>query len=158
MANERSTATLLQLLDAAYQRRTGRTLGAELCPEIAQSEGVETCHAWIHQRAPFGLLAHNGQDDPRFIYANASALRIFEYSREEFMRLPSRLSAADEQQPERQRILDEVRTRGIAYGYAGIRIARSGRLFQVHDGVIWEVEDEHGERLGQAALIRASPS
>lgn len=148
-----SATRLLHLLDTAYQRLTGQALGEELCPALSSSDGRESRHAWIDQHAPFGLLAHDSQHDPRFIYANASALRIFEYSREEFLQLPSRLSATSDQQPERQRILAEVRAYGIAHGYCGTRIAKSGRLFRVRDGVIWEVEDERGMRLGQAALI-----
>jgi PAS domain-containing protein len=155
MTAQTPATRLLQLLDAAYQRRTGKPLGEGLHPASMHGEPAHARHAWLDQHAPFGLLAHDGAGDPCFIYANACALRLFDYPRDAFLGLPSRLSAADAQQPDRQRILAEVRTHGIAFGYAGIRITRSGQRFLVKDGIIWEVEDEHGARLGQAALIWA---
>ena len=70
---------------------------------------------WLYNDAPFVLLAHNTDQDPRFIYANKSAQECFEYSWDEFVALPSRLSAEQPNRAERQQLLDAVtRNRAIA--------------------------------------------
>ena len=48
---------------------------------------------WLYEHAPFGLLAHDTSADPRFVYANSTAQGCFGYAWEEFVGLPSRLSA-----------------------------------------------------------------
>ncbi len=48
---------------------------------------------WLYEDAPFCLLAHNAELDPRFIYANHAAQRCFGYDWPTFFGMPSRLSA-----------------------------------------------------------------
>ena len=43
--------------------------------------------------APFALVSHNTDSDPRFNYANRTALTLFEMNWNEFTTLPSRMSA-----------------------------------------------------------------
>lgn len=104
-------------------------------------------------RAPFCLLAHDGAADPVFIYANAAAQACFGYGWEEFLRLPSRLSAETPEQSERQRLLDAVRAQGFIENYRGVRVAKSGRRFLIEQVVVWELVDEGGARRGQAAMF-----
>ena len=111
--------------------------------------------AWLYHHASFVLLAHNGEADPRFIYANRAAQTCFEYSWDEFITLPSRLSAEAPDRAERQRLLDEVTRNGFVAGYAGIRIAKSGRRFRIENGVVWQLIDEAGTLHGQAATFSA---
>lgn len=48
---------------------------------------------WLYENAPFALLAHDRSEDPRFFYANNTAQACFGYSWQEFIGMPSRLSA-----------------------------------------------------------------
>ena len=109
--------------------------------------------AWLYREAPFAVLAHNKDSDPRFIYANRTAQRCFEYSRAELIALPSRLSAEAPNRAERQRLLDAVNRDGYISGYRGLRIAKSGRRFWIEDGVVWQLIDAHGIYRGQAAMF-----
>jgi hypothetical protein len=111
--------------------------------------------AWLYQEAPFAVLAHNTDADPRFIYANRTAQRCFEYSWAELISMPSRLSAEAPNRAERERLLDAVSRDGYVSGYRGVRIAKSGRRFWIEDGVVWQLIDAHGVRRGQAAMFAA---
>jgi hypothetical protein len=111
--------------------------------------------AWLYQEAPFAVLAHNTDADPRFIYANRTAQRCFEYSWAELISMPSRLSAEAPNRAERARLLDAVSRDGYVSGYRGVRIAKSGRRFWIEDGVVWQLIDAQGVRRGQAAMFAA---
>jgi hypothetical protein len=133
---------LFALLTQSYERLVGAPLpGSEHGPD------------WLYNEAPYALLAHNTNSDPVFMYANRTAQRCFEYSWEEITALPSRLSAEAPNRAERQRLLDEVSQRGYVTGYSGIRIAKSGRRFQIEGGVVWQLVDESGRYHGQAATF-----
>jgi hypothetical protein len=77
-------------------------------------------------RLRFGLLEHDTSPDPLFVYANLTAQERFERSWDEFVGLPSRLSAGELAREERRVFLDQVRLRGYADDYRGVRIAKSG--------------------------------
>jgi len=108
---------------------------------------------WLYREAPFVVVAHGTDQDPKFIYANKAAQKCFEYSWEEFMSLPSRLSAEAPDRAERQSLLDDVARNGFLSGYQGLRVAKSGRRFIIEDGVVWELLDRDGMRHGQAATF-----
>lgn len=133
-------------LIASYRRRLGRELGAEFTRESSP--------AWLYHQAPFCLVAHDGNSDPRFVYANLAAQRCFEYAWEEFVGLPSRLSAEAPNRAEREALLASVAAQGYAEGYRGLRIAKSGRRFWIENVTVWNVDDADGRYLGQAALYR----
>lgn len=103
--------------------------------------------------APFALLSHGLEKDPIFNFANQAALTLFEYSWDEFMQLPSRLSAKPVDQDERQRLLNAVNQQGYINDYSGIRITASGREFFIDNAVIWNMVDSNGHYCGQAAAI-----
>jgi hypothetical protein len=132
------------LLTTSYARYVGVPLVEPGCNAL-----------WLYEKAPFALLAHNTEADPRFIYANKTAQSCFEYSWSEFIQLRSRFSAEAPNREERQRSLDAVATRGFVSGYSGLRIAKSGRRFRIRDGVIWQLTDEQGISHGQAAIFRS---
>src|SRR5262245_56280015 len=115
------------LLTGSY----ARLVGAPLVPEGADAD-------WLYHEAPFIVLAHGTDPDPNFIYANKAAQACFGYSLEEFLGLPSRLSAEQADQAERQKLLDQVALNGFLVGYSGIRVAKSGRRFHIDDGIVWE--------------------
>ncbi len=124
-----------------------RLVGEPLVPQGADAR-------WLYREAPFAVLAHSTDPDPCFVYANRCAQACFEYSWEEFLGLPSRLSAEPTDRAERQRLLDQVARKGFLAGYSGIRVAKSGRRFLIEDGVVWELIDRQGLRHGQAATFR----
>jgi PAS domain S-box-containing protein len=99
------------------------------------------------------VLAHDTSADPLFVYANRAAQRAFGYTWEEFVGMPSRLSAEAPERAERQRLLDAVARDGFVSGYSGIRVARDGRRFPVSEGIVWQLVDEAGTVHGQAATF-----
>jgi hypothetical protein len=110
---------------------------------------------WLYRDAPFVVLAHGTEADPKFIYANKAAQACFGYSWDEFLSLPSRLSAESPDQAARQKLLEQVARDGFLTGYRGVRVAKSGRRFIIEDGIVWELIDASGTRHGQAATFRS---
>jgi PAS domain-containing protein len=123
-----------------------RLVGAPLVPRGADAD-------WLYRDAPFAVLAHDTSADPRFIYANKTAQACFGYSWDEFLALPSRLSAEPQDRAERQALLDAVARDGFHAGYRGVRMGNGGRRFLIEDGVVWELIDARGARHGQAATF-----
>jgi hypothetical protein len=132
-----------RLLTASHLRLVGTPLA-----------GPDADARWLYEDAPFGVLAHDGTADPTFVYANRTVQRCFEYGWEEFTALRSRLSAEPDRRAERDRVLTAVRRHGAATGYRGLRVAASGRRFWIEDTTIWNLVDDDGVRVGQAAVFR----
>lgn len=133
---------LFSLLIESYRRLAGR----ELAPPGSDA-------LWLYEAAPFAVLAHDGQADPRFIYANRAAQTCFEYAWDEIIGLPSRLSALPDARASRQKALDEVARDGVAFGYRGLRVAKSGRPFWIEDCTLWQLIAADGTVAGQAATF-----
>ncbi|WP_274423961.1 MEKHLA domain-containing protein [Chelativorans sp. YIM 93263] len=106
---------------------------------------------WLYYNAPFAVLAHGTGNDPVFAYANKTAQHCFEYTWDDITVLPSRLSAEAPERAERERLLEAVSRQGYIENYRGIRVARSGRRFEISDGVVWQLIDQTGTPRGQAA-------
>ncbi len=130
------------LLTGSYERLVGEAL----VPEGADAK-------WLYEQAPFAVLAHDGSNDPKFIYANKCAQACFEYSWDEITKLPSRLSAGPADRAERRALLDQVAQHGFMSGYRGVRVAKSGRRFFIEEGIVWELIDAEGHAHGQAATF-----
>ncbi len=105
---------------------------------------------------PAPVLAHGTQDDPVFFYGNRAALSIFEYAAQDFIRLPSRLSAEPLARAERARLMERVRDSGFISDYSGMRVSASGRRFHVDQATVWNLLDADGTIRGQAACLQAS--
>ncbi len=150
MASERRSPGLsadpafFSLLTESYARLVGE-------PLVPKGKDA----IWLYREAPFAVLAHGTDPDPIFIYANKAAQSCFGYSWDEFLALPSRLSAEPLDRAGRQDVLDKVARDGFLAGYRGIRVAKSGRRFLIEDGVVWELLDREGVRHGQAATFRS---
>ncbi|WP_033341601.1 MEKHLA domain-containing protein [Catenuloplanes japonicus] len=114
--------------------------------------GLEAAE-WLYE-APFGLLAHDTAPDPLFTYANLTAQQLFGYTWDEFLGLPSRLSAGTQDQESRRIFMDSVRLKGFAENYRGPRVTKDGRAFWIEDVTIWNLRGADGTPAGQAALIR----
>lgn len=131
---------LFALLADCHTRFVGR-------PLVPDGAGPE----WLYRDAPFGVLAHTGEADPRFVYANALAQERFASTWDGLVGTPSRLSAEPDAQEDRRRLLDAVERDGFSTGYRGRRIARDGRRFWIEDVTMWNLVDDRGARIGQAA-------
>jgi hypothetical protein len=143
MPMQKADPEFFALLVSSYRRMTGKE------PEFLQ--GGEASADWLYAHSPYAVLAHDTAQLPLFVYANRTAQACFEYAWDEIVGLPSHLSAEPQDRAERQRLLDQVAQRGYAAGYAGVRIAKSGRRFRIEDGVVWQLIDADGVLRGQAA-------
>lgn len=146
MAPPHSLSPLDAIVDS-YQRLVGEPLEPGTRDPLALAR-------WLDESAPYCLLAHSAEADPRFVYANRAALRCFEYSWDELIGMPSRLSAEAPNRAERDALLSAVARDGYARGYRGLRIAKSGRRFWIEDVTVWNVLDADGQPCGQAATYR----
>lgn len=132
------------LLTGSYARLVGEPLVPPGCDA-----------RWLYREAPFAVVAHNTEPDPRFIYANETAQTCFEYPWDEFVQLRSRFSAEAPNRTERQRLLETVAAKGFVADYRGLRISKSGRRFWIQDGLVWQLVNEAGVTCGQAAVFRS---
>ena len=133
--------TYSNLLSESYTRLTGR--------ELIQSEHL----ALALYYAPFVLVSHGTEADPIFRYANLKAQELWGLGWEDFVQMPSRLTAEPVVLPERQNLLDQVSLKGYIDNYQGVRITKAGQRFMIYNATVWNVIDQDNLRHGQAALI-----
>lgn len=103
--------------------------------------------------APYVVVSHGLEDDPILNYGNQAALDLWELSWEALTRLPSRLTAEPMEREERARLLRLVEAQGYFDRYRGVRVSATGRRFLVETATVWNVLDEQGRRVGQAATF-----
>lgn len=127
---------------ASYRRLTGRPLVA--------GEGDPLLRLWS---APFAIVAHGTEPDPIFFFGNRAALSLFELDFGAFTQLASRFSAEPLLREERARLLDRVTRDGIIHDYAGVRISATGRRFRISNASVWNLTDDQGRPVGQAAAF-----
>jgi PAS domain-containing protein len=144
--NRSNDLGFFHLLSGSYARLTNEAL-------VPAGRDASAAARWLYQEAPFGLLAHDTDSDPCFIYANITAQKLFEYDWDEFVRIRSRFSAEAPNREERQRLLDAAAQDGYMTDYRGLRVAKSGRRFWVDHVTLWQLLDEDGKLHGQAALL-----
>jgi hypothetical protein len=129
----------------SYQRCWGRPL--------LQTAATPEATAIAAFTAPFVLLSHGTEASPILNYGNQMALDLWEMSWAELTATPSRQTAEADQQPDRDRFLRQVEAQGYAEGYRGRRVSKTGRRFWIEDALLWNVVDESGARIGQAATF-----
>jgi hypothetical protein len=129
----------------AIQASHRRLVGGDLVPP---EEDPTTLAVALHE-APRVVLAHDGGEDPRFIYANRRARELWGYAWPEFIGMPSRLSAPPEERSVRSALLARGRADGVAVARDLVRATRAGRRFAIAEVVLWNL-DVAG-RPGQAA-------
>ena len=132
---------LARTIAAAHRRHTGR----DLVPLVA--DGLALAQALY--AAPMVVLAHDGAADPCFIYANRTAQDLWGYPWQDFIGMPSRLSAPPDQRTLRAGLLATGRADGVVIARDLVRVTRDGRRFVIAEVVLWNL-DQDGER-GQAA-------
>jgi len=136
----------LNLLNNSFFKCTGKYL----------LDGVKEVNIKIAKQiyaAPFVLISHGTQVDPIFNYGNRTALKLFAMQWHEFVKMPSRYSAEQPNREERARLLTEVQNKGFIDHYSGVRIAKNGHRFMIHNAIVWNVQDNN-KLLGQAACFR----
>ena len=142
----RAAASRIALVAESFARLLGRPLvppGNDPGDDIAAA-------LWS---APLAIVAHGAEADPLFFFGNRAALIRFESTVEQFVGMPSRLSAEALLRDERQALLDRVARDGFIDDYAGIRISAQGGRFPIRDAVVWNLIDARGAVHGQAAAF-----
>jgi len=135
------------LLLRSYRVLTGRDLLSVRPDPVAQAGELF--------EAPFFVASHDGAADPVLTYGNQTALDLFELDWEEFTQTPSRFTAEAPERGERERLLEAVARQGYIDDYSGIRISKSGRRFEIRNATVWNLLDETGQKVGQAATFAA---
>ena len=127
-----------------------RLLGRNLLEISEPRHAVEELFA-----APFVVLSALGTfgSDHIFNYANREALRLFDYPWDGLVGMPSSTSAEPAHRGERRRLLDEVGRHGFIENYSGIRISRTGRRFRILRATVFNLLDDSGVYIGQAATF-----
>lgn len=126
-----------------------RLLGKELIERTGNDQ--EDSERLFH--APFVVVAHGTESDPILNYGNQTALNLWDISLDAFLRMPSRLTAEPVHRDERARLLERTTRDGFVDDYRGIRISSSGKRFLISQAVVWNISDENGVRIGQAATF-----
>ena len=104
-------------------------------------------------RASFVVISHGTQTDPIFNYGNLSAQQLFEMDWSTLTALPSRCSAEPVERAERARLMATVSAQGFIDDYRGVRVSASGKRFMIERATVWNVLDENGTNVGQAATF-----
>ncbi|MFN6133236.1 MAG: MEKHLA domain-containing protein [Synechococcaceae cyanobacterium] len=129
-----------------HQRAFGQPLLAGLAPDLSPRQRAQ--ELFMASRL---VLAHDGDDDPRLIYANRPALALWRRRWDEMLGLPSRLTAEAEHRADRALALARAFDQEALDGYGGIRVDRLGRRFRIEAARLWTLRDARGEARGQAA-------
>jgi hypothetical protein len=99
------------------------------------------------------LLAHDNSADPRLIYANAAALRLWRRPWAAMVGLPSRLTAQPTERQARAQALAVAQAQSKFANYGGIRIDSHGRRFRIEGARLWTLTDDAGKARGQVACF-----
>jgi PAS domain S-box-containing protein len=154
----RQTETILisQFIIKSYKHHTNQCLLSKLYGSSSVPFDEANASQLLYN-APKPILSHNGYptatNDPLFVYANLAAQKQFGYTLDEFIGMPSRLSAPPADRQERKEFLVSSRFSGFADGYTGTRIRKDGSLFTLQNTSLWSLMDEDGNVIGQAACI-----
>jgi hypothetical protein len=135
------------LLLRTYRERTGRHL-------IEPSDDLELDAQRLFE-APFVVLSGGAEAEQILNYANMTALGLWEMDWETLTQTPSRETAEPVHQARRAEFLRQVKATGFVDDYSGIRISRAGRRFRIKRATVWNVTDDDGLYLGQAATFSA---
>ncbi len=137
------------MIFASHQRLFGRPLLV----------GSDTWPARQAAQELFGatpvVLAHDGGSDPRLIYANAAAIRLWDRPWPCMVGMPSRLTAESLERPARRLALELASRHGAIANYSGIRVNRHGRRFRIQGARLWTLQGDCGQPLGQAACFES---
>lgn len=97
------------------------------------------------------VVAHGTEDDPILCYANQAAIDLWETDLESLLAMPSRKTAEPIEQADRANMLRRGLEKGYIDDYKGVRITATGKRFHIENAVIWNLLDDLGTVVGQAA-------
>lgn len=122
--------------------------GKEIIQRVSPAEDLKRV-----EEAEFVLVSHNGANDPILNYGNTFALKLWELDWDSFTQTPSRKTAEADLREKRQEMLAIALKQGYFDKYEGVRISSTGKRFMIKDAIIWNVSDENGNKIGQAAYF-----
>lgn len=125
-------------------------LGKSLLPDPSSNEDERAIQLFELNAV---VLAHGAQDDPVFCYGNLAAIKLWQIDLATLLTMPSRKSAEPVERSDRSEMLKQGLERGFITDYEGVRISATGKRFMVRNATIWNVLDEAGDRVGQAATF-----
>ena len=134
-----------QILVDSFQQLTGKQL-------IVEQETPEQLAEALFF-APFVIVSHGIQADPIFNYGNQTALKLWEISWDNLLKMPSRLSAEEINREARAMMLQQAAKNGYIDNYRGVRISSTGKRFLVEKAIVWNLKDKLGNKCGQAATF-----
>ena len=137
-----------ELILNSHQRAFGRPL---LACDRSEDLGRLRCQELFSSAS--AVLAHDTSHDPALIYANASALQLWQTTWQGLIGLPSRLTAPESERRGREDALIRAHQQEAIESYSGLRISRCGRRFIIRNARIWSVHDDAQTLCGQAASI-----
>jgi hypothetical protein len=105
--------------------------------------------------ADFYLLSHDATADPVLTYGNQKVLTQWEVSWAELTTMHSRETAKPIDRADRATLMAQVKAHNYIKGYSGVRISKTGKEFQILDGIVWNLFDNHGDFYGQAAWFKS---
>jgi MEKHLA domain len=105
--------------------------------------------------ADFYLLSHNTAADPVLTYGNQQVLDRWEVSWQELTDMRSRDTAKPVDRSARLKLMAEAKANNYVSGYNGTRISKTGKEFQILDGIIWNLFLNDGSFYGQAAWFKS---
>ncbi len=108
--------------------------------------------------ADFYLLSHNTESDPVLTYGNKQVLAQWEVSWEELITMHSKDTAKPIDQSDRSIVMAQVKAHNYINGYSGIRVSKTGKEFQILDGIVWNLFANDGTFYGQAAWFKSVKS
>ncbi len=103
--------------------------------------------------APFVVVSHGTQEDPILNYGNQTALKLWEMDLPTLTSMPSRRTAEPLHRDERAKMMERALRDGFVDDYRGIRISKTGRRFLIEKAIVWNLVDDNGHRVGQAATF-----
>ncbi len=127
-----------------------RLLGRPLLPNLPRED--RALAQALYEAAPV-IVSHGIEPDPIFWFANRSAQRLWELDWQTFTHMPSRKSVAADEHQDREALLRRAAEQGYIDDYQGVRISASGRRFRIENVVLWNLTDDRGRRVGQAAAF-----
>ena len=135
----------VQRLLNSYQKWLGR--------ELMPRSGTPEQQALALFEWPAVVVSHGCDDDPIINYGNRAALRLWQVDAATLRSMPSRKTAEPVHRDERAKLLERTAQQGYVDDYQGIRISSTGQQFRIEQAIVWNVVDEAGQYVGQAATF-----
>jgi hypothetical protein len=105
--------------------------------------------------AGFYLLSHNTAMDPVLTYGNQQVLDRWEVSWQELTAMHSSDTAKPIDRSQRAALMAQVKLHNYISGYSGVRVSKTGKEFQILDGIVWNLFLNDGSFYGQAAWFKS---